>query len=208
MSMTTSVIASALAPWAGMATRNSLTACALRPSTISRRSWLSASSTHAVEAAQLAILSAGAVREWQIRRIARAAGNPARERAAKISANSLVRQARSLFSPKLVKFLDPKIVPAELPFHGAEFFSRESMRYQSKFGPSVLLRAAVDELDPDALKVFLLALCVGLRRKPSSPVTNWQSGIRQQLRPSSAGRPRGCTSLTNSGSMCDTSFPT
>ena len=31
MSMTTSVIASALAPWAGMAARNSVTACALRP---------------------------------------------------------------------------------------------------------------------------------------------------------------------------------
>jgi integrase len=38
------------------------------------------------------------------------------------------------------------------------------MRYQSKFDPSTLLRAAVDELDPDALKALLLALCVGLRR--------------------------------------------
>ena len=58
----------------------------------------------------------------------------------------------------------PEDCSGELPFRGVEFFSRESMRYQSKFDPSALLRAAVEELDPDALKVLLLALCVGLRR--------------------------------------------
>ena len=119
---------------------------------------------HIIEGAPLAILSARAVREWQIRRVARAAGNPARERAAKISANSLVRQARSLFSPRLVKYLDPKLVPAELPFHGVEFFSRESTRYQSKLDPAELMQCAVRELAAEPLKVFLLALGAGLRR--------------------------------------------
>ena len=58
-----------------------------------------------------------------------------RQRAARISCNSALRLARSLFSRRILKFVDPKIVPAELPFRGVEFFSRESMRYQSKFDP-------------------------------------------------------------------------
>ena len=119
---------------------------------------------NAIEEAPLSVLSANAVREWQIRRVSLAAGNPARERAAKISANSILRQARSLFSPRLIRFLDPKIVPAELPFRGVEFFSRESMKYQSKLDPAWLVRCAMLELADEPLKVFLLAIGAGLRR--------------------------------------------
>jgi integrase len=110
------------------------------------------------------VLSTNAVREWQIRRVALAAGNPVRERAAKISVNSLLRQSRSLFSPRLVRFLDPKIVPAELPFRGVEFFPRESKRYQSRIDAAELAQCAVAKLAPEPLKVFLLAICAGLRR--------------------------------------------
>ena len=117
-----------------------------------------------VDGAPLAMLSPQAIQSWRIQYLSRAGDNPVRQRAARISCNSALRLARSLFSRRILKFVDPKIVPAELPFRGVEFFSRESMRYQSKFDPSALLRAAVDELDPDALKVLLLALCVGLRR--------------------------------------------
>jgi integrase len=117
-----------------------------------------------VDGAPLAMLSPQAIQAWRIQYLSRAGDNPVRQRAARISCNSALRLARSLFSRRILKFVDPKIVPGELPFRGVEFFSRESMRYQSKFDPSALLRAAVDELDPDALKVLLLALCVGLRR--------------------------------------------
>ena len=117
-----------------------------------------------VDGAPLAILSPQAIQSWRIHYLSRVGDNPVRQRAARISCNSALRLARSLFSRRILKFVDPKIIPEELPFRGVEFFSRESMRYQSKFDPSALLRAAVDELDPDALKVLLLALCVGLRR--------------------------------------------
>ena len=117
-----------------------------------------------VDGVALAMLSPQAIQSWRIQYLSRAGDNPARQRAARISCNSALRLARSLFSRRILKFVDPKIVPGELPFRGVEFFSRESMRYQSKFDPSALLRTAVDELDPDALKVLLLALCVGLRR--------------------------------------------
>jgi len=112
----------------------------------------------------LSVLSANAGREWQIRRVSLAASNPARERPAKISANSLLRQARSRFSPRLIRFLDPKIVPAELPFRGVEFFSLESKRYQSKLDPAGLVRCAILELADEELK-FLLAIGAGLRRR-------------------------------------------
>ena len=110
------------------------------------------------------MLSPQAIQAWRIQYLSRSGDNPVRQRAARISCNSALRLARSLFSKRILKFVDPKIVPAELPFRGVEFFSRESMRYQSKFDPSTLLRAAIDELDPDTLKVLLLALCGGLRR--------------------------------------------
>ena len=110
------------------------------------------------------MFSPQAIQAWRIQYLSRAGDNPVRQRAARISCNSALRLARSLFSRRILKFVDPKIVPAELPFRGVEFFPRESMRYQSKFDPAALLRVAVDELDPDALKVLLLALCVGLRR--------------------------------------------
>ena len=112
----------------------------------------------------MAMLSPQAIQSWRIQYLSRAGDNPVRLRAARISCNSALRLARSLFSRRILKFVDPKIVPGELPFRDVEFFSRESMRYQSKFDPSALLRAAIDELDPDALKVLLFALCVGLRR--------------------------------------------
>jgi hypothetical protein len=45
-----------------------------------------------------------------------------------------------------------------------EFFSRESMRYQSKLDPAGLVRCAILELADEPLKVFLLAIGAGLRR--------------------------------------------
>ncbi len=116
------------------------------------------------EGAPLAMLSPQAIQAWRIRYLSRAGDSPVRQRSARISCNSALRLARSLFSRRILKFVDPKIVPRDLPFRGVEFFPRESMRYQSKFDPSALLRVAVDELDPNALKVLLLALCAGLRR--------------------------------------------
>jgi integrase len=117
-----------------------------------------------IDGVPLGMLSSKTIQAWRIQYISRAGNNPAKQRSARISCNSAVRLARSLFSRRILKFIDPKIVPGELPFRDVEFFARESMRYQSKFDPSALLRAAVDELDPDTLKVLLLALCVGLRR--------------------------------------------
>jgi hypothetical protein len=79
----------------------------------------------------------------------------------------MIRQARSLFAPKVLKFLGTLRLPAPLPFSAVEFFPRESMRYTSRIDAGVLMRQAREELaesDPDSFLAMLLALAAGLRR--------------------------------------------
>ena len=120
----------------------------------------------------LSILSPEAIQSWRIAYVKNRGGdNPARQRAARITCNSLVRLARSLFSPGVRKFISNLLVPEPIPFEGVGFYPRESMRYQSKIDPAILLRAAQEKLacaprrvNREAFKVLVLALGAGLRR--------------------------------------------
>ena len=122
----------------------------------------------AIEDASLTVLSASAVQTWRLAFVSRAKGDGARARSARISCNSIIRQARSLFAPKVVKFLSGTLrLPQPLPFTGAALFPRESMRYISRIDAGALLRKAQEELadeDPDTFLAILLALSAGLRR--------------------------------------------
>jgi integrase len=120
-----------------------------------------------IEQASLSILTPEAVQKWRLAFVARVAGDARKARAARISANSIVRQARSLFAPKVVKFLKTLRLPDPLPFAGVEMFPRESMRYISKIDAGQILRKAHDELAekaPEQFLAILLAAVVGLRR--------------------------------------------
>ena len=120
-----------------------------------------------VDAAPLTILTPEAIQAWRIRYVRRVGESPARQRSTRISCNSAIRQARALFSRKVMKFISGVSLPDPLPFTGAEFYPRESMKYQSKLNPAVLLHWARETLwaaDPEAFKALLLALGAGLRR--------------------------------------------
>ncbi len=120
-----------------------------------------------VDAAPLTILTPEAIQAWRIRYVKQTGESPARQRSARISCNSAIRQARALFSRKVMKFIGGVTPPDRLPFAGAEFYPRESMKYQSKLDPVALLQSAKDDLsdsDPEAFKTLLLALGAGLRR--------------------------------------------
>ena len=120
-----------------------------------------------VDAAPLTILTPEAIQSWRIRYVKQAGESAGRQRSARISCNSTIRQARALFSRKMMKFVSGVTHPDPLPFTGAEFYPRESMRYQSKLQPAVLLESArkqLSESDPEAFKVLLVALGAGLRR--------------------------------------------
>jgi hypothetical protein len=93
--------------------------------------------------------------------------DPIAQRSAKVSANSFLRAARSLFSPKIVKHLSLEL-PSTLPFTDCQFEPRPSSKYRSSFDILAVIEAANRELagtDPEAYKVFLLGTMVGLRRK-------------------------------------------
>ena len=121
-----------------------------------------------VEAVKLSTLTPVKVQDWKRRFIARAGVDPARQRAARISFNSYVRQAKSLFAPELVKHLYAVQLPDLLPFTGIKFEPRQSTFYRSSLDAERLIHAAREELaraEPKAFKVFLLAVMVGLRRR-------------------------------------------
>ena len=121
----------------------------------------------AVEETPLSVITPEALQVWRLAFVSRAGGDGAKARSARTSCNSIIRQARSLFSPKVVKFLGSLRLPQPLPFAGVEFFPRESMRYVSRIDAGALLRKARHELvdeDPDGFLAILLALAAGLRR--------------------------------------------
>jgi len=134
------------------------------PHTGGRQKWL-----EKVEAIPLAEITPERIQKWKLSFLRKASSDPASQRRAKISVNSLLRQAKSLFSKKVVRFLSFKL-PTPPPFEGVDFEPRQTMRYHSTVNAKVLIKAAVDELavgdgdKPEQYKVFLLSLCAGLRR--------------------------------------------
>jgi integrase len=134
----------------------------------------------AADSIQLSMLTPEAIQSWRIAYVKnRGVDNPAKQRAARITCNSLLRLARSLFSPGIRKFIPNLLLPDPIPFKGVAFYPRESMRYQSKIDPAILLSVAqaklasanyakTDEhqerLKREAFKVLVLALGAGLRR--------------------------------------------
>ena len=120
-----------------------------------------------IENASLSIFTAEALQAWRLAFVARAGADGTKARSARISSNSIMRQARSLFAPKVVKFLGTLRLPHPLPFSDVQFFRRESIRYTSRIDAGVLMRQAWEELadaDPESFLVMLLALAAGLRR--------------------------------------------
>src|SRR5206468_7192298 len=96
-----------------------------------------------------------------------------------ISVNSLLRQAKSLFGPGILKFV--KLDISSSPFDGVQFEPRQSMRYQSSFDLEKLIRAAQEELPREQFKIFLLAIMAGLRRNEIDKLEwnafNWKRGV-------------------------------
>jgi hypothetical protein len=65
------------------------------------------------------------IQMWKQSFLAKAGSEPLALRRARISVNSLMRRARSLFSPKILRHLQLEI-PAVNPFDGVEFEPRQA----------------------------------------------------------------------------------
>jgi len=119
------------------------------------------------------------VQKWKVNFLRRAGSDPLKRRAASISVNSLLRQAKSLFAPAVLKFIKLEI-PCS-PFEGVAFEPRRSMRYQSSIDVESLIRAAQKELGQEQFKIFLLAIMAGLRRNEIDKLEwrafDWDKGV-------------------------------
>jgi integrase len=122
-----------------------------------RESWV-----QRVDRIKLREITQDRIQKWKVDFLKRAGSNPARRRSASISVNSLLRQAKSLFAPGILKFVKLDIRCS--PFEGVQFEPRRSMRYQSSFDLEKLIFAAEQGLRREQFKIFLLALMAGLRR--------------------------------------------
>jgi len=121
-----------------------------------------------VGAVKLASLTPQKIQQWKRSFLSDAPPDPISQRSAKTSVNTYLRQARSLFSRMVVKHLGGVSLPDPLPFSGVEFEPRQSLKYRATFDIQALISKAKNELatkNPEAFKVFLLAVMVGLRRK-------------------------------------------
>jgi integrase len=136
-----------------------------------------------IDATGLDALTPSAVQKWRLEYVKRAK-NPAEERSRMTSCNSTIRQARSLFAAKIVKFLPDLRLPDPMPFHEVEFFPRQSAKYFSRIDAKTLLQEAHGELfhsDPPAFLAMLLAMSAGLRKGEIDSLQWHQVDFTRQL---------------------------
>jgi integrase len=136
-----------------------------------------------VDAGRLDLLSPTALQAWRLAYVGKAK-NPKQQASRMTSCNSTIRMARSLFAPKVVKFIPDLRLPEPLPLAGVEFFPRQSAKYFSKIDPKELLQAAREELsekEPAAFLAMILALAAGLRRGEIDSLCWGQVDFNRQL---------------------------
>jgi len=137
----------------------------------------------AVDAAGLDLFSAAAVQAWRLAYVRRAK-NPKQESSRMTSCNSTIRMARSLFAPKVVKFIPDLRLPEPLPFASVQFYPRQGSKYFSQIDAKEILRSAHGEFaeqDPPAFLALILALSAGLRRGEIDSLCWGQVDFERQL---------------------------
>lgn len=132
-----------------------------------------------VDALPLSILTPESIQAWRLARLRAAGSNPAAQRAAKNTINTTMRKAKSLFSAKVLRFVDAALVLPPNPFAGVSFFERAAMRYVSRIKAPALLKAARQELGDDPAKLelwkaFVLLMFAGLRKNEADKL-RWDS---------------------------------
>ena len=128
-----------------------------------------------LRAIKLADLTPMKVELWKANYLALRSENPLRELRAKHTLDAYIRASKAMFGPRIRKrlrafgitLLDP------IPFADTTFVTRgrSSYRYRSRIDPIVLTELAMDELPVEQLKIFLLALHLGLRRNEIDKMT-------------------------------------
>lgn len=118
----------------------------------------------AVDDIELAEITPGRIAAWQKSRLSNAGDDSRKQRSAKVSADTYLRQAASLFGSRILPHVSETVeTPVPAPFAGAKAFGAQSMRYKSAIDPEIVLKRAMKELASEPLKILTLALAAGLR---------------------------------------------
>jgi integrase len=139
-----------------------------------------------VDKIPLSQITANRIEEWRGRYLSRFDDQPLKRQQAQSTAISIIRNAKALFSPRILKVLGADVrsrLPSPLPFDSLEVGKRPRNRYKSKVNAGELTAAAWNELkvqEPDQFKIFLLAFGAGLRRGEIDRLLwtafNWKRG--------------------------------
>ena len=122
----------------------------------------------------ITIFTRSAIQMWRKAYVERIGNDELLKKRARISSNSILRQAKALFSQEILDTISNVKIPSPLPFEKCKFYPAEDMSYHSRIDSGALVRAAKTELserDPEVYKVFLLALGGGLRRSEIDTLT-------------------------------------
>jgi hypothetical protein len=138
-----------------------------------------------VDAIKLDTLTAEKIESWRADFIKRGSINPLKEKSARVSANSSIGRARSLFGAEVIsRVRDVVEIPSPVPFAGVKVQKAHVSRYRSGFNVETLLESAREELAisrPEQYKIFLLGAMAGLRRNEIDvlPWTafQWNEGV-------------------------------
>jgi integrase len=135
-----------------------------------------------VDGVPLEELTPEKVMKWRVRYIGQAGTDPIKANGARQTAASIIRNAKALFSPRLLRNLSLNL-PSPLPFDGVDLGKRPRTRYKSKVDAPKLIKDAHDELkvkNPEIFKIFLLSMGAGLRRSEIDKLTwkqfDWKRG--------------------------------
>ena len=94
---------------------------------------------------KLAEVTPARVQQWKQSFLAKAENDPLALRRARISVNSMLRQARGLFSIRRLRHLQLSL-SNPLPFDGVDFEPRQSMKYRSEIDLVKLIKTAKAKL--------------------------------------------------------------
>ena len=125
------------------------------------------------------------IENWRTDFIKRGSTNPLAEKSARVSANSTIGRARSLFGSEVIARVKDIIeIPNPVPFAGIKVERVRPTRYRSTFDIATLIASAKEELafaKPEQFKIFLLASMAGLRRNEIDKLPwaafRWDEGL-------------------------------
>jgi hypothetical protein len=112
-----------------------------------------------VDAIKIDTLTAQAIEAWRADFIKRGSTNPLKKKSAKVSANSCIGRARSLFGAEVISRVRDLIeLSNPVPFAGVTVQRVHVTHYRSGFNVETLLESARQELataKPEQFKIFL-----------------------------------------------------